>query len=418
MAGDQLVEAHAASSLGAALSELGDRSSVEYGRRALEMANRIGNIDELGRTYVNFTATLLEVSQWSEAIRLGYEGLRRKDIYCLSDSYESALSENLARALLARGRFEDARSCVLAARYAASHVTRIWMALLRAELSLLAGDLDTARRELSAATSLGAHDDPQSFQHHLEGTAVLAAARGDWTDVDAVVREGLEVARGETTDLRRVQVGIALARVLDGVPSNAERVELCLALLEVAAAAGERICDRLRDRVVPAVPVVLIELRRRIADIRADAVAPPWEDVAAAWEQEGNRINEMRARIIAVEKALEDGDRSRAEAAWVGARALADTMDVPALADRLEGVGRRGRLAIARTETSDPYGLTARELEVLALLANGRTNPQIGATLFISEKTASVHVSNILRKLEVSNRGEAAALALRKGLAG
>jgi DNA-binding NarL/FixJ family response regulator len=161
-----------------------------------------------------------------------------------------------------------------------------------------------------------------------------------------------------------------------------------------------------------------MELRRRLADLRDEAAAPSWEDVAAAWERDGNRINEMRARIVAVEKALEDGDRSRAEAAWVGARALADTMDVPALADRLDGVGRRGRLTIARTEASDPYGLTARELEVLGLLANGRTNPQIGATLFISEKTASVHVSNILRKLAVSNRGEAAALALRKGLAG
>ena len=93
-------------------------------------------------------------------------------------------------------------------------------------------------------------------------------------------------------------------------------------------------------------------------------------------------------------------------------------MDVPALAERLAAVGRRGRLTVARLDGGDQYGLTPRELEVLELLALGRTNPQIGKILFISEKTASVHVSNILRKLAVANRGEAAGLAIRKGLVG
>ena len=73
--------------------------------------------------------------------------------------------------------------------------------------------------------------------------------------------------------------------------------------------------------------------------------------------------------------------------------------------------------------TADPgeqarheYGLTARELEVLRLVAIGRSNRDIAAELFISAKTASVHVSNILAKLGVSNRGEAAAAARRFGL--
>ena len=62
------------------------------------------------------------------------------------------------------------------------------------------------------------------------------------------------------------------------------------------------------------------------------------------------------------------------------------------------------------------YGLTDRELTVLRLLAAGRTNPQIGAELYISTSTASVHVSNILRKLGVSSRVQAAAVAERAGL--
>ena len=65
-----------------------------------------------------------------------------------------------------------------------------------------------------------------------------------------------------------------------------------------------------------------------------------------------------------------------------------------------------------------PYGLTERELEVLVLVAAGRTNRQIGEALYISEKTASVHVSRILAKLGATGRAQAAAMATRLGLAG
>jgi DNA-binding NarL/FixJ family response regulator len=61
-------------------------------------------------------------------------------------------------------------------------------------------------------------------------------------------------------------------------------------------------------------------------------------------------------------------------------------------------------------------GLTQREVEVLALVAEGRTNRQIGQALYITPKTASVHVSRILAKLGVAGRGEAAAVAHRLGL--
>jgi DNA-binding CsgD family transcriptional regulator len=64
-------------------------------------------------------------------------------------------------------------------------------------------------------------------------------------------------------------------------------------------------------------------------------------------------------------------------------------------------------------DTAAPFGLTAREMEVLRLVAAGRSNQQIAADLFISPSTASVHVSNILGKLDVSSRVEAAAIAHR-----
>jgi DNA-binding CsgD family transcriptional regulator len=88
-------------------------------------------------------------------------------------------------------------------------------------------------------------------------------------------------------------------------------------------------------------------------------------------------------------------------------------------------LAQRGRLATEATVTSRPseqdgassrFGLTAREAEVLELIALGRTNREIADALFITVKTAGTHVSNILGKLGVAGRGEAAALAHRTGL--
>jgi DNA-binding CsgD family transcriptional regulator len=83
---------------------------------------------------------------------------------------------------------------------------------------------------------------------------------------------------------------------------------------------------------------------------------------------------------------------------------------------RIDLAGARDRPDYGDSEASR-LGLTPREAEVLALVAIGRTNRQIGEELFISEKTASVHVSRILAKLGVAGRGEAAAVAHRLGLA-
>ena len=105
------------------------------------------------------------------------------------------------------------------------------------------------------------------------------------------------------------------------------------------------------------------------------------------------------------------------------ASALAATM-VP-LRVAIAALGRRARIDLRPADQQDagdgerdrdPYDLTAREREVLRLVAQGLTNAQIGTTLFMSPKTASVHVTHILQKLGVSGRAQAAALAERAGL--
>jgi DNA-binding CsgD family transcriptional regulator len=112
-----------------------------------------------------------------------------------------------------------------------------------------------------------------------------------------------------------------------------------------------------------------------------------------------------------------------------GALATATELGSVWLAAEIRGLGERGRLSLAASGRladepaerpagpEDPFGLTPRERQVLALVAEGATNRQIGAALFMAEKTASVHVSRILAKLDVQGRTEAAAVAHRLHLA-
>jgi DNA-binding CsgD family transcriptional regulator len=132
----------------------------------------------------------------------------------------------------------------------------------------------------------------------------------------------------------------------------------------------------------------------------------------------GYPYEEARCRWRLAEALLGADRREEAAAEVSAAYRTAARLGAGPLREALEALARRGRLdaglpaRVQQVVTS----LTAREREVLALLARGRTNRQIGRTLFISEKTASAHVSNILAKLGASGRTEAVAIAHRRGL--
>lgn len=111
------------------------------------------------------------------------------------------------------------------------------------------------------------------------------------------------------------------------------------------------------------------------------------------------------------------GDREAAASALREAAEHADRLGAGLLRGWVDELSNRARIPLldqiagGKSDVSNGLGLTAREREVLRLVAAGRSNRQIGEELFITAKTASVHVSNILAKLGVSGRGEAAALA-------
>jgi DNA-binding CsgD family transcriptional regulator len=178
------------------------------------------------------------------------------------------------------------------------------------------------------------------------------------------------------------------------------------------------------------IPVVVCGLLlARAEQSRLEGRSDPerWRAAAVAWERLAYPFETAYARFRQGEALLAGGPRHKqAESVLRPAQQTAVALGAAPLRREIKLLAQRGRLRLVdHADTAQApaapspvasLGLTRREAEVLALLAEGRTNRQIGQALFITEKTASLHVSHILAKLGVAGRGEAAAVAHRLGL--
>jgi DNA-binding CsgD family transcriptional regulator len=157
------------------------------------------------------------------------------------------------------------------------------------------------------------------------------------------------------------------------------------------------------------------EWRRAQGDNAPEAWEAVLEEFGPAYPYETARTRWRLAEALA-----EAGQRDEATEQWRQAVQLADQLRAAPLRAALNDLARRARLGRGGQGSSGQAdgalaALTERELEVLLLIAQGRSNREIGAALFIAPKTASVHVSNILAKLGAASRTEAAAIAHREG---
>ncbi|WP_370250598.1 AAA family ATPase [Nocardioides sp.] len=152
---------------------------------------------------------------------------------------------------------------------------------------------------------------------------------------------------------------------------------------------------------------------------------PGAADLVAAWRRAEQAFRAMGhvPETAAVQVALAGllratGDAEGARVAAADAREAAERMGAVPLLDRLRVAAPAGGRAASAPAPAAPaaVSLTAREQEILDHVAQGRTNGEIGKVLFISTKTVSVHVSNILAKLGAGSRTEAAAIGRRRGL--
>ncbi|WP_318842774.1 helix-turn-helix transcriptional regulator [Myceligenerans pegani] len=147
-----------------------------------------------------------------------------------------------------------------------------------------------------------------------------------------------------------------------------------------------------------------------------------WREAADAWQETvkifdfGYRYEVARSRYRWAEALLGAGEREAAKAAAAEALAEADAMGAVPLAEALRALAKRARLDLPGVRRATASTLTEREEEVLTLVAQGLSNRQIGERLYISTKTVSVHVSNVMAKLGASGRAEAVSLAHRRGL--
>jgi DNA-binding CsgD family transcriptional regulator len=150
-----------------------------------------------------------------------------------------------------------------------------------------------------------------------------------------------------------------------------------------------------------------------------------WSVAAERWEALGYRHRAGYARWRQAEALLAAPHGSGAAAATVLSTAAGLAVEHVPLTRAIQDLARRARIALDTVPepvqpdeppTARAFGLTDRELDVLRLLGRGKTNPEIGVALFISPRTAGVHVTHILRKLDATTRVQAATIAERAGL--
>ena len=285
------------------------------------------------------------------------------------------------------------------------------------------GDAE-AGSELRAASHTFSHTvDPQFTQPLRYVAALIALHQGDLTRARGAVATGIGDDSEEwTSRYAWPVVWLAMRTEADDATRYRDRRE------DVPAAITAR-CAELAG-------VAAWLAAAEHARAAGTATAADWAAAVAAWRAAEEPYPLSYALLRLAEAHVTAGETAEAEAAVNEAHALARRLGAAPVADEAAALARRARLNLAPADgqasgnagqpiaDSGPadelarFGLTYREREVLLLVAAGRSNPEIARALFISAKTASVHVSNILAKLGVSGRVEAAAVVHRLGQRG
>ncbi|MGW1164999.1 helix-turn-helix transcriptional regulator [Streptomyces sp. NPDC002550] len=425
MVGARDIELHARLTLGGLRVDAGDtETGLAEMRQVLRDTLAEGVHYVAGRAYVNLPSELQSIGRDREAVPLLREGIDFARAHGQMDA-ESWIRGNLSEALYSLGDWaEAAETAAHATRVGHSAKPRGQGALRLAHLALARGDLAEASRQLAAARAhYGTHDPMPQLSLPLARVALgVAAEEGRIAD-----------ARAEL--LRALDGGFPLGTHRYGWPllRAAATAEAEARTLPAAGPGRAEILDRLGDAVrglATGAPLWQAYDQWTRAELRrAEGVdtSDDWAQVVTAFECLDRPYELARVRHRLAGALLADGgddERDRAVELLRLAAAVADHLDARSLAGTVARLAQRARLTLTRAPrqalaSADPaaaLGLTSRERDVLRLVSAGRTNRQIAEELFISPKTASVHVSNILGKLGVSGRGEAAATAHRLGL--
>jgi DNA-binding CsgD family transcriptional regulator len=370
-----------------------------------------------------YATILFEAGATEEALSVALDGAAVSQRAGFESSFGTFHTGVAARCLVRLGRWDEADELLAGvASLDSTPIGAIQLDAASAQLAARRGDLDAADAVIER---LPAHPhDP--FSGAIIDAAILDAhlAAHRWESAITVASEALSPSPG--TDRRlmtRFTSGLVWATVEHALDQLARREPIDVAALrrDLEARVADARSEPGAMGVAAAADIALAEAMITRLD---DADAAAFASASSASELAGDRWQDALARMHEAEAARAAGDVSRAVGALRAAFEQASELGARPLVDSIEAFARRARITLEAAPAPPlgehdtiRLGLTSREAEVLALVAAGRTNREIGSELFVSEKTASVHVSNILRKLGVRSRVDAAAIAQRVGVA-
>jgi DNA-binding CsgD family transcriptional regulator/tetratricopeptide (TPR) repeat protein len=429
-------EARALTTLASCLDDPGELDrSIALHLEARRLAEQAGDAETVLDTYYTLVNTLGLAGRDRDALddaRQGYQRARQLGLERVNGSYVAGC---LAWQLLTSGRWTECEWFT-----AEALITDSWDAYglhaVRAQLLARQGSFKAAHEQLDQARRVGraVGRDP-AWPERVE----LALWEGNATAASAAIAEGLGW-----------HAVLESGRELSQYTSAWYALILRLAADQAERAAASRAADDLaeiRRRVAP----VIAELERLVSfdvpqarhpgvrcnlllaqaeqsRLEGEPDSEKWQTAAGAWEGLVRPFEAAYAHFRQAEALLAGGTpRQQAETVLRPAHQTTIALGAQPLRHEIELLAQRGRLRLeqpvdtsaaptAPSSAAASLGLTRRELEVLALVAEGRTNRQISQALFITPRTAGVHVSRILAKLGVAGRGEAAAVAHRLGL--
>jgi DNA-binding CsgD family transcriptional regulator/tetratricopeptide (TPR) repeat protein len=438
-AGARRQEGRALVTLGSALDALGDlEGALARFREARQLATTIGDPDLVGLVYVFLPQALDAVGQFAGALDEVLRGIEAVGSLGVEGSYGAFLSGYAADLCTRLGRWDEAdrHSRRALAIGMMPSVGALFARLWRVPLDVGRGDLAAAARLLDEVERvLIRNRTPQFVHQHAEGRAELAIWQGRFDEARAAVRSGLErVAGAEEDEFFRDLLTLGLRAEAD----RAEQARARRLPADKAVQVGTALLDQLREvagraavrGVDPEAETVAHAALGEAEATRLEGQSDParWAAAAATWEDLGQPYRVAYARWREGEALLATrGLRAAAAAALRQAHEISGRLGAAPVRREIELLAQRARIDLVdpaaapagphpEPSPAERLGLTRREQEVLALVAAGRTNRQIAEELFISVKTAGIHVSNILAKLGVASRVEAATTAHRAGL--
>ena len=359
------------------------------------------------------SAVLVAAGQYETAIEVIQQGLRAAHETFQFVEKGPVLTVKWVQALTALGRWPQALDLIEETLTGqVPPLSRAVLLLCYAKIKLAQGDTAAARASAQAAEPVLCQSGTAAWsgwagQYRLE----LAAVKADLADPDQAVGLLADVITGVDPDVHHHMVWpmlvLAARRAVElDEPGSGPGVDL-------RALAATLRCTTKPDAAC------------RLAVTGAlTGQAEQWEQAAQAWHELLQPFEHAQALLSAARAHIVAGDRPSARTVLQAALTIARELGARPLAEEAERMALRAGLSVAAegivvdspADTGNSFGLTARELDVLRLIAAGLSNRQIGNELFISGNTAGVHVSRILAKLGAATRTQAAAIARERNL--